>query len=157
MIRASLTLAFLCTTALAQPPASTDLPNHSHHQGRQRRPILTRGAKELQLKPPKDPGSDPRAIVFTFQGGVANGQATGNNTTTDYLAQRLGRYLQFPVLNQTGIAGTYDFDLPAVDPENHDLQYAVLSVVDRLGLKIKRSRGPIQTLIIDQINQPTEN
>ena len=33
----------------------------------------------------------------------------------------------------------------------------MLTVVDRLGLKIKRSRGPIQTLIIDHIDQPTDN
>jgi uncharacterized protein (TIGR03435 family) len=119
--------------------------------------ILSRGAKEPQLKPAKDPKSDPRAIVFTYQGGIVNGQAMGNNTTTDYLAQRLGQYLQLPVLNQTGIAGAYDFDLPAVEPDNHDTQTAVLNVVDRLGLKIKRSRGPIQTLVIDHIEQPSEN
>ena len=78
-------------------------------------------------------------------------------TTTDYLAQRLGGYLRLPVLNQTGIAGSYDFDLPPDDPENQDLVTAVLSVVDRLGLKLKRGHGPVRTLVIDRIEQPSEN
>jgi uncharacterized protein (TIGR03435 family) len=118
--------------------------------------ILTSGRKPLQLKPPKDPLSDPRAIVMIRQ-GIADGEAEGTNTTTDYLALRLGRYLQLPVLNQTGITGAYDYYLPPFDPENHDTVSAVLSVVDRLGLKIKRGRGPIQTLVIDHVDQPSEN
>jgi uncharacterized protein (TIGR03435 family) len=60
-------------------------------------------------------------------------------------------------LNQTGIIGTYDYYLPPDDPENHDVVAAVLDVVDRLGLMIKRGRGPIQTLVIDHIEQPSEN
>jgi uncharacterized protein (TIGR03435 family) len=119
--------------------------------------ILTRSRKPLQLKPPKDPELDPRAIVMMKQGGIADGEAQGTNTTTDYLALRLSRYLQLPVLNQTGIIGTYDYYLPPDDPENHDVVAAVMDVVDRLGLKIKRGRGPIQTLVIDHIEQPSEN
>jgi uncharacterized protein (TIGR03435 family) len=119
--------------------------------------ILTRSRNPLQLKPPKDPELDPRAIVMMKQGGIADGEAQGTNTTTDYLALRLSRYLQLPVLNQTGIIGTYDYYLPPDDPENHDVVAAVMDVVDRLGLKIKRGRGPIQTLVIDHIEQPSEN
>jgi uncharacterized protein (TIGR03435 family) len=117
---------------------------------------LTRGNKPLQLKPPKDPAADPRAIVVIRPSGV-DGEALGINTTTDYLAQRLSEYLRLPVLNQTGIAGSYDFDLPPDDPENQDLVAAVLRVVDRLGLKLKRGRGPVQTLVIDRIEEPSEN
>jgi uncharacterized protein (TIGR03435 family) len=119
--------------------------------------ILTRGKKPLQLKPPKNPAADPRAIVFIYQGGIANGEAEGTNTTTDYLALSLSRYLKLPVFNQTGITGSYDFDLAPDDPENHDVVAATLDVVDRLGLKLKRGRGPIQPLVIDHVEQPSEN
>jgi uncharacterized protein (TIGR03435 family) len=74
--------------------------------------ILTRSRKPPQLKPPKDPELDPRAVVMMKQGGIADGEARGTNTTTEYLALRLGRYLQLPVLNQTGIIGTRDYYLP---------------------------------------------
>lgn len=66
-------------------------------------------------------------------------------------------YLQLPVLNQTGITDSYDYYLPPDDPENRDLVTAVHDVVDRLGLKIKRGRGPVQTLVIDHVEQPSEN
>lgn len=118
--------------------------------------LLSRGGKSLQLKPSKDPARDPRALVSMKQ-DVFDGEAEGTNTTTDYLALRLSRYLQLPVLNQTGITGSYDFYLPPDDPENHDLTAAVLHVADRLGLKIKRGRGPIQTLVIDHVEQPSGN
>ena len=92
-----------------------------------------------------------------MKGDIADGEGGGTNTTTDYLAIRLSRYLQLPVLNQTGIAGSYDYYLPPDDAENKDPVGAVLSVVDRLGLKIKRGRGPIQSLVIDHIEMPSEN
>ena len=114
--------------------------------------LLTRGTKALQLKPPKNTDLDPRALVFTGSGGVI-----GYNTTTDYLARRLERWLQLPVLNQTGITGAYDFDVPEASEANQDPQTVMLTVVDHLGLKIKRSRGPVQTLVIDHIDQPTDN
>ena len=118
--------------------------------------ILSRGSRALQLKSPKDPTADPRAVVI-MKGDIADGEGGGTNTTTDYLAIRLSRYLQLPVLNQTGIAGSYDYYLPPDDAENKDPVGAVLSVVDRLGLKIKRGRGPIQSLVIDHIEMPSEN
>lgn len=118
--------------------------------------LLRRGTKPLQLKPPKDPNAASYAIVYMKSTGD-DGEAEGTNTTTDYLAERLGRYLQLPVLNQTGITGSYDFHLPPVDPENKDIAVATYSVVDRLGLAIKRGRGPIQTLVIDHVEHPDAN
>ena len=118
--------------------------------------ILTRGKSRLQLKPPKDPAADPRAIVVIKSSGI-DGEAVGTNTTIDYLAQRIGRYLKAPVVNQTGLTGSYDFYLPPDDPANQDPVAATLGAVKRLGLKIKCGQGPIQTLVIDQVEQPSEN
>lgn len=117
---------------------------------------LTRGKRPLQLKPPKDPAADPRAIVYVKQTCV-DGEAVGTNTTTDYLAQMLSGELRLPVLNETGITGSYDYYLPPDDPENQDIVAAVFDVVSRLGLKLKRGRGPIRTLVIDHIEQPSPN
>jgi hypothetical protein len=41
--------------------------------------------------------------------------------------------------------------------ENKDPVVAVIRLVDRLGLKIKRGRGPIQSPVIDHIEMPSEN
>ena len=117
--------------------------------------LLTRGNKPLKLVPPKDPSADPRTLVTIWPGNLAKGEALGVNTTTDYMATMFSRYLHMPVVNQTGITGAWDFELGPDDPDNHDIPTAVYSVVDRLGLKIKRSWGPIQTLVIDHIDHPT--
>jgi uncharacterized protein (TIGR03435 family) len=119
--------------------------------------MLTRGTKKLALTEPKHPDVDPRAIVFMKQGGVVDGEAEGTNTTMEYLAVRLSERLQVPVINQTGIGGSYDFYLPPSDPENHDMPTAVISVMERLGLKLKKGRGPVETLVIDGVERPTEN
>ena len=116
--------------------------------------LLTRGNKPLQLVPPKDPNADPRALVTIWPGNPTNGEGHGTNTTTDYMATMFSRYLHMPVINQTGISGSWDFHLDTVDPDNNDIATAVYSVIDRLGLKIKRSRGPIRTLVIDHIDHP---
>lgn len=129
-----------------------------HHESKEGEVyLLTRGRKPLQLSPPKDPVADPRAIVMMKIGGIVDGEAVGINTTTQYLAERLSFFLQLPVLDQTGITGSYDFYLPAVDAENHDMVAASLNVVDRLGLGIKRGRAPIQSLVIDSVQQPSQN
>jgi len=119
--------------------------------------ILTRGRKSLELEPPKDPTADPRAIIVWKTNNIFDGEAVGTNTTVGYLAQTLSRWLRLPVLDQTGVAGSYDFYLPPTDPDNHDPVAATLGVVSRLGLTIKRGRGPIQTLVIDHVEQPSEN
>jgi len=119
--------------------------------------FLVRGAKKLALSEPKHPDGDPRAIVFMKQGGIVDGEAEGTNTTMDYVAARLSERLRIPVINQTGISGSYDFYLPPSDPENRDMATAVISVMDRLGLKLKKGRGAVETLVIDAVERPTEN
>ena len=118
--------------------------------------LLIRGKKPLQLKPPKDPAADPRAIVLAKTSGF-DGEAIGTNTTLDYFAQRLGGYLRLPVLNHTGMTARYDFYLAPDDPENQDVVAAVFDVVNRLGLKLKRGRGPVQVIVIDQVQEPSPN
>ena len=119
--------------------------------------LLTRGTKPLVFVPPAHPDSDPRAVVYMKPGGIRDGEAEGDNTTTDYIATMFGHYLQMPVLNQTSITSSWDYHLDPADPENQDMQAAVFSIVDRLGLKIKRGRGPINTLVIDHIDHPAMN
>ena len=119
--------------------------------------LLTRGRKPLQLKPPKDPAADPRAVVVVKAGGIDDGEAFGTNTTMEYMAQMLSRYLGLPVVDETGITGSYDFHLEPNDPQNHDFVADVIGVVDRLGLTIKRGRRPIQTLVIDHVEEPSAN
>lgn len=101
----------------------------------------------------------------------------GRDITMDTIANylsigRLGR----PVVNQTGLAGRYDFTLNwAPDPgtfrtappgrESQDpsasepLQGPAFldAVRDQLGLKIKPGRAPLKFLVIDHVRRPSDN
>jgi bla regulator protein blaR1 len=73
-----------------------------------------------------------------------------------------------PVVDQTGLAGTYDFTLnwmpdrnasPSVAGEPGEWQGPPFleALKDQLGLKLKPTRAVVQTLIIDHVEDPSPN
>ena len=75
--------------------------------------------------------------------------------------------LDRPVLDRTGLTGTFDFSLewslptdPAQPPESlpADTGPTFLEALqEQLGLKLKSAKGPVDVLVIDHIEHPTEN
>ena len=118
--------------------------------------ILSRGKNKLQLQEPKDKDVDWRGAVVD-KGGLYDGEAFGINISMASLASQLSRPLRLPVLDQTGLTGAYDFHLPPVDPENHDYNAAIFDAMHRLGLELKRGKGPVETMAIDHIEKPSAN
>jgi uncharacterized protein (TIGR03435 family) len=119
--------------------------------------ILTRGTGKLQLEEPKDKDGDARSAVVMKQGGIADGEAFGENISIQALAKSLSGGLHLPVLDQTGITGTYDFHLEPDDPENHDYTAAIFDAMHRLGLNLKKGKAPVETLVIDHVEKPSAN
>jgi len=88
------------------------------------------------------------------------------------LANQLGR----PVRDETGLTGAYDFvvtfmpeggrggpigppppgapELPPIDPNAPALATAV---IEQLGLKLEPAKGPVEMIVINSIDQPTED
>jgi bla regulator protein BlaR1 len=93
------------------------------------------------------------------------------NTTMDLLASglsnlgRLGR----PVIDQTGLTGRFDFTLewmgerigpaPLEASAPTDLQGPTFleALREQLGLKLESSKGPVQILVVDHVERPSEN
>lgn len=82
----------------------------------------------------------------------------------------LGVILGRPVIDKTGIAGRFDFDLefaidqstpgfrPDAAPANPAAGESVFSAVqDQLGLKLESTKGPGEVLVIDEVERPSEN
>jgi uncharacterized protein (TIGR03435 family) len=78
------------------------------------------------------------------------------------LAEILGSLMRTRVIDNTGLTGTYDFDLQysrARSTDNDPMIWPPIprAVEDELGLKLQPAKGPVQTLVIDHIERPSEN
>ena len=98
----------------------------------------------------------------TEDGWTANAVRLG--ALTSFLSQQLGR----PVLDKTGLNGLFDFkmhwnqqltrtpgpDLPsASDPSDP----SIFTAVEELGLKVESAKAPLEVLVIDSVQKPSEN
>lgn len=119
--------------------------------------ILTRGKKPLQLQTPKDKDADSRVAVMMKAGGIVDGEAFGTNISMASLVKQLSRYMNSPVLDETGLEGTYDFHIQPFDPENHDMTIGTMEAMEHLGLRLKLGKGQMETLVIDEVTRPTQN
>ena len=120
--------------------------------------ILSRGNKPLKLQPPKDPegfhwAGQPGGGAVVRGSGVA-----GTNISMPELAARLSSFLGRPVQDQTGLAGTYDFEYrTGNDDQDSDLTTGISASMREIGLKLAQGKGPVDTIVIDHVEQPTAN
>ena len=119
--------------------------------------FLVKGSGRLEMQDAKDKDADSRGAVMVKSGGVYDGETFGTNVTMAFWARQLGGELRRPVVDRTGLTGSYDFHLAPFDPENQDYQLSVFESTKRLGLDLKAGKGPIETIVIDSVTKPTEN
>jgi uncharacterized protein (TIGR03435 family) len=82
----------------------------------------------------------------------------GHRAPMAYLVDRLRTMLHTPVVDQTGLTGEYDFKLEFAKDDDPDSGPSMLSALqEQLGLKLERTRGPIQFLIVDRVEKPSAN
>lgn len=70
------------------------------------------------------------------------------------LSQQMGR----SVLDKTGLSENYDFKLEwTPDEANGDGPSIFTAIQEQLGLKLEPSKGPVEVLVIDHAEKPSEN
>ncbi len=91
------------------------------------------------------------------QGGKGRLEAQG--LTMEELAKGLSRDVGGPVVDMTGVKGRFDFTLEwAVDGDANDVQSALLAALpQQLGLKLEMKRVPLDFLVVDKAEKPSEN
>ena len=97
----------------------------------------------------------------------------------DQFAKLLARTVGLPVVNQTGLEGVFNFKLewtpdpgqsgggpfggmpppgadapPPPDPNGPSIFTAVQ---EQLGLRLESQKGPVEMLVIDKVEKPSEN
>jgi uncharacterized protein (TIGR03435 family) len=130
--------------------------------------ILSMGNKGLRLKPADTAGSDSDPSVSSGRVDLymqkSGPRLVGKHASMGQLAAGLSRAVRAPVIDRTGIADLFDLDLDCSfdDPQQGptqpgDLAWAVSSAVTRLGLALKPGKGPVETLVVDHVEQPGAN
>lgn len=117
--------------------------------------LLTKGPKEPAFEPPKHP--EYRMFLAGLLGGD-NGTVSAGNATMEFITSQLSRSMGGQVLDRTGLAGPFDFRIEHVyDPEERDLVAIARRTVSALGLKLEKSRGPVETIVVDHLEKPSAN
>jgi uncharacterized protein (TIGR03435 family) len=127
--------------------------------------------------PPLDPNSTPPPPPSC--GGITGGEnrLAGNKVTMEMLATSLGAILPpfvgRPVVDRTGLAGVFDFELkfatllpppsgsqPSSDASTADstaLPDIFTALPEQLGLRLESTKGPVDVLVIDHVEEPSPN
>ena len=135
-------------------------------RGRGAGPGAGRGGPGGPPPAPPQPGERPQCGMFMGIGSVGAG-----DVPIQQLAQLLSGRVQRIVVDKTGLTGRYSFNmeftpdqmpppgatppgvqLPAINPDGPSIFTALQ---EQLGLKLESTRGPVETLVIDSIEQPT--
>jgi uncharacterized protein (TIGR03435 family) len=92
-----------------------------------------------------------------------------NASMDDFVSLLQRAVLDRPVVNKTGLAGKFDFDLEWAPDETQfggdvpvasaDAPSAPLftAIQEQLGLKLEATRGPVQAIVVDAAEKPLEN
>ena len=145
-----------------------------------------RGAVVSRGGPPPDgrggPGRAGGPAPFDFdappvcgQRGGGFGRLRAGGTTMADFATMISGTAQRVVIDKTGLTGYYDIALtytpagdqlpqgapppgaPAPPPIDPDGPGFFTAIQEQLGLKLDNQRGPVEVVVIDSIQQPTEN
>jgi uncharacterized protein (TIGR03435 family) len=103
----------------------------------------------------------PDGIVANFSSPEDPHHIVGRKVPIAKLASYLTRTLQIPVTDETNLAGDFDFELtwdsdaPPLAPPDPALVAAVLQ--EQLGLKLEKVKRPVEILVVDHVEKPSEN
>lgn len=132
--------------------------------------------------PPPGPGATPgapgpQAPLMGCRAMITPGRLQMGGQPLSQLAQMLSNQVARPVIDKTGLTGSYDIELsfmpegpgrggpvgplppgmPPIQPPDPDAPSLFTALQEQLGLKLESERGPVDVIVIDSIEQPTED
>jgi uncharacterized protein (TIGR03435 family) len=123
------------------------------------------------LKSVRSGGPPPQAPLLP-DGSPACGMRFGPDSafraggiTMPLFAQNLSGPAGRIVVDKTGLSGTFDLVVeyapdpgaPGAPPTDANTPGIFTALEEQLGLKLQAERGPIEVLVIDRVERPTEN
>jgi len=114
----------------------------------------SRAGLPTPVLPPPANGAPPCGME------INDGDMRAGGVTMDILARNLGRRAGRVVFDRTGMDGFFDLTLNfsrEPDPGRPDAPSIFTALQEQLGLKLESGRAPLQTLVIDHIERPSDN
>ena len=122
--------------------------------------VAARGGAKVPAASPNAPVGFGTRREQDPNGGVAS-RLMVSNVPMSRVALMVGLVLRRPVVDRTGLAGTYTFDLrfapPEANPGDTSAPAIVTALQEQLGLRLEDSRGPVETLVVVAAEPPTAN
>jgi uncharacterized protein (TIGR03435 family) len=117
--------------------------------------ILSVGKDGSKLKTPAGQTGSMRA-------NGSNGKMTiaGNGAPVNALATFLGQQLRRPVIDKTNLTGLFDFELSwgnSNAPTDEIGPSVFTALQEQVGLKLESAKAPVEVLMIESIQKPSEN
>jgi uncharacterized protein (TIGR03435 family) len=81
---------------------------------------------------------------------------SGEAITIEGFAGALAEALDLPVADQTGLQGRYDIKLHWAPSDTAEASIFT-AIQEQLGLKLQSQKGPVEMLVIEHLEKPTEN
>jgi uncharacterized protein (TIGR03435 family) len=120
------------------------------------------------------PGKKPEDYCGGLGGSMASGRLDSRGAPMGFFASVLSNMLRRTVVDRTGLAGNYAIHLtftpepPAVPPSDPshpptgvavpDAGPSIFSAIqEQFGLKLEAAKGPVEVLVIDHVERPSEN
>jgi uncharacterized protein (TIGR03435 family) len=125
--------------------------------------LLEQSGKTLRLHPVEIPSAadDPESSRGFESVGYAGGQWDITDAGMPYLAKFASSFiLHVPVLDRTGLTSQYHYRQAAPDAEpkyGGDQSDSFLNFLAEMGLKMERTIGPVETIVIDHAATPSPN
>jgi bla regulator protein blaR1 len=132
--------------------------------------VATKGGSKLKPHPDEPVGHRPKLSILS-------GSATFTDASVERLVSQLALQLDRPILDRTGLTGNYDFKLewspapgesgpevfglppraepPRADDSNGPSLFTALE--EQLGLRLESTKSPVDVLVVDHVERPSEN
>lgn len=118
------------------------------------------GIKFTEWKKPADGEQDQKGSMH-----VSNEAMTAIGVPMENLVRLVSSQTHLAVLDETGLKGNYNFTMKwqreeqGADSGLHDqaLPTIYAALPEQLGLKLESGKGPVDVLVVDHIEPPTEN
>jgi uncharacterized protein (TIGR03435 family) len=86
---------------------------------------------------------------------------TAHGITMGLLAAgSLARIVGRPIVDKTGLSGAYDIKMeftPGNSASDESAAPSIFTALQQLGLKLEPGKGPVESLVIDHVERPSEN